>query len=79
MCDPVRQTDPLQQAEIASAIAARLHRPHIVPAPAAALKLVLGEFAEDVLGSQRVLPARLLAAGFSHDHPTIEDAVAAML
>lgn len=71
--------DPLQQAEIASAIAARLHRPHIVPAPAAALKLVLGEFAEDVLGSQRVLPARLLAAGFSHDHPTIEDAVAAML
>ncbi len=71
--------DPLQQAEIAAAIAARLHRPHIVPAPAAALKLVLGEFAEDVLGSQRVLPARLLAAGFSHDHPTIEDAVAAML
>ena len=71
--------DPLRQAEIASAIAARLHRPHIVPAPAAALKLVLGEFAEDVLGSQRVLPARLLAAGFSHDHPTIEDAVAAML
>lgn len=71
--------DPLRQAEIASAIAARLSRPHIVPAPAAALKLVLGEFAEDVLGSQRVLPARLLAAGFSHDHPTIEDAVAAML
>ena len=58
---------------------ARLHRPHVVPAPAAALKLVLGEFADDVLGSQRVIPARLVASGFRHDHPSIEDAVAAML
>ncbi|MFZ2515595.1 MAG: TIGR01777 family oxidoreductase, partial [Candidatus Lutibacillus vidarii] len=71
--------DPLRQAEIAAAIAARLHRPHVVPAPAAALKLVLGEFADDVLGSQRVIPARLVASGFRHDHPSIEDAVAAML
>jgi len=71
--------DPLRQAAIAAAIAARLHRPHVVPAPAAALKLVLGEFADDVLGSQRVIPARLVASGFRHDHPSIEDAVAAML
>lgn len=71
--------DPLRQAAIAAAIAARLHRPHVFPAPAAALKLVLGEFADDVLGSQRVIPARLVASGFRHDHPSIEDAVAAML
>ena len=71
--------DPLRQAAIAAAIAARLPRPHVVPAPAAALKLVLGEFADDVLGSQRVIPARLVASGFRHDHPSIEDAVAAML
>ncbi len=71
--------DPLRQAAIAAAIAARLHRPRVVPAPTAALKLVLGEFADDVLGSQRVIPARLVASGFRHDHPSIEDAVAAML
>ena len=35
-----------------------LHRPALLPAPASALRLVLGEFASDILGSQRVLPNR---------------------
>jgi uncharacterized protein (TIGR01777 family) len=71
--------DPRPQREVAAAIAARLRRPHVVPAPSFALRLALGEFADDILGSQRVVPARLLDHGFRHDQPTLSDAVAAMV
>lgn len=46
-----------------------------VPAPA--LRLVLGDFAQDVLGSQRVLPGRLLETGFDFAFPTIDDSIRA--
>jgi len=36
-----------------------MHRPAIVPAPAFALELVLGEMSEMLLASQRVMPSRL--------------------
>jgi NAD dependent epimerase/dehydratase family enzyme len=48
-----------------------------VPAPA--LKLVLGEMSGDVLGSQRVLPKRLLESGFTFAFPEIEGAIRAAL
>jgi hypothetical protein len=41
-----------------------LHRPAIFPVPAAALKLLLGEMSQVVLGSQRVIPQAALGAGF---------------
>lgn len=44
-----------------------------VPAPL--MKLVLGEFSQEVLGSSRVLPAVLMRNGFRFDHPTIEQAL----
>lgn len=78
---PVNLTapEPVTQREVAAAMGRVLRRPAVLPVPAAALRLVLGEFAGDVLGSQRVLPRRLLESGFVFAFPGIEDAVRAAL
>ncbi|MFF9812653.1 TIGR01777 family oxidoreductase [Streptomyces sp. NPDC014006] len=68
---------PLTNGEITEAMARVLHRPAPLPVPAAALRLALGEMAGDVLGSQRVLPTRLLRSGFTFAFPDIEDAIRA--
>ncbi|POX45257.1 TIGR01777 family protein [Streptomyces sp. Ru71] len=69
--------EPLTNAQITEAMARVLHRPALLPVPAAALRLVLGEMAGDVLGSARVVPTRLLRSGFAFAFPGIEDAIRA--
>ena len=66
---------PLRQAEVMKALGAQLGRPAILPAPALALKLALGEFASDILASTRILPSVLTASGFVFEHDTIQRAV----
>jgi hypothetical protein len=66
---------PVRQGEAMKALGAALGRPAILPAPAFALKAIMGEFAGDILGSQRVLPSVLTASGFVFDHDTIETAM----
>lgn len=68
--------DPRPQKEVAASIGRALHRPAVVPAPAFALRIALGEFADDILGSQRVMPVALAHSGFAFDHPTLAAAVA---
>lgn len=70
---------PLTNREITAAMGRVLHRPTLMPAPAPALRLALGEMAGDVLGSARVLPARLLESGFSFAFPGIEETLRAAL
>ncbi|MFE0175827.1 TIGR01777 family oxidoreductase [Streptomyces sp. NPDC059002] len=78
---PVNLTapDPLTNREITAAMGRVLHRPTLLTAPAVALRVVLGEMAGDVLGSQRVLPTRLLESGFSFTYPGIEETLRAAL
>lgn len=66
---------PARQVEVMAELGRALHRPAVLPAPALALRAVLGEFASDVLGSQRVLPAALEQAGFTFDSSTLPQAV----
>jgi uncharacterized protein (TIGR01777 family) len=66
---------PLRQAEVMKALGTVLGRPTVLPAPTLALKVIMGEFASDILGSQRVLPSVLTASGFVFDHDTIESAM----
>ena len=66
---------PVRNAELAKALGQVLNRPSWVPTPAFMVKLVLGEFAQVVLGGQKVLPEKLLAAGFTFEYPTIEAAL----
>jgi len=78
---PVNLTapDPLTNGEITEAMGRVLHRPTLLTAPAPLLRLALGDMAEDVLGSQRVLPTRLLESGFTFAFPSIEGALRAAL
>ncbi|MEU6821239.1 TIGR01777 family oxidoreductase [Streptomyces atriruber] len=71
--------EPLTNREVTAAMGRVLHRPALLPAPAPALRLVLGEMAGDVLGSQRVLPTRLLDSGFAFAFPAIDEAIRAAL
>jgi uncharacterized protein len=70
---------PTRNLDLTRAIGHALHRPTLFPAPEFGLRLVLGEFAGDVLASQRMLPARLLEAGFGFRHRTPEQAVSWVL
>jgi uncharacterized protein (TIGR01777 family) len=65
---------PARQRDVVKALARVLHRPAFVPAPAVALRLVLGEFAGEVLASQRVVPGRLQGSGFVFEHPDLDSA-----
>ncbi|MCX4677815.1 TIGR01777 family oxidoreductase [Streptomyces sp. NBC_01433] len=71
--------DPVTNAEVTAAMGRVLRRPTLFTAPAPALRLALGDFAEDVLGSQRVLPGRLLDSGFTFAFPGIDAAIRAAL
>lgn len=70
---------PVTNAEFTRALAQALHRPAFLPVPAVALRLVVGEFASEILGSQRVLPRRLLEAGFTFQDDTVERITASLL
>ncbi|MEE1746065.1 MULTISPECIES: TIGR01777 family oxidoreductase [unclassified Streptomyces] len=78
---PVNLTgpDPVTNSEVTAAMGRVLHRPTLFTAPAPALRIALGEFAQDVLGSQRVLPGRLLDSGFVFAFPGIDAAIRAAL
>jgi len=68
--------EPARQIDVTRAAARALRRPVWLPAPAFALRLVLGKVADAmVLSSQRVIPQRLLDAGFAFEDPTIEGAM----
>lgn len=70
---------PLRQREVVAALGRAAHRPTLLPAPAFALRLALGEFAGDILASARLQPAVLTAAGFTFEHPDFEAAAAWVL
>lgn len=74
---PVNLTGPhpATNAEVTATMGRVLGRPTLFPAPAFALKAVLGEFSTEVLGSARVVPAVLQNAGFVWQDPTVEAAI----
>ncbi|WP_369196116.1 TIGR01777 family oxidoreductase [Streptomyces djakartensis] len=71
--------NPLTNSEITAAMGRVLRRPTVFAVPAPVLRSVLGEMAGDVLGSARILPARLLESGFRFAFPDIEGAIRAAL
>jgi uncharacterized protein (TIGR01777 family) len=82
LAGPINLTapEPVTNAQFTRALARAVHRPAILPAPAFALRIFLGQMAnEALLASERVLPARLLSAGFQFAHPVVDEALAASL
>jgi uncharacterized protein (TIGR01777 family) len=70
---------PATNADFTRALARAVHRPAVLQVPAGVVRLALGELSTELLGSSRVVPARLEAAGFTFQHPTIGPAVAAAI
>jgi uncharacterized protein len=78
---PVNLTspNPVTNQEFTAGLARALHRPALFPAPAFALKIALGGFASEILGSKKVIPQALLDAEFTFDYPHIAPALAALV
>jgi uncharacterized protein (TIGR01777 family) len=70
--------EPCTNAELSRALARALRRPCWLPVPAPLLRAVLGEAAQALLASQRVLPARALAEGFTFAQRACGPALAAL-
>ena len=71
---------PVTQKTFAATLGKQLNRPAILPLPGLIIKLMMGEFAEEVLlNGQRVLPKKLLDAGFEFNYPNLPDALSQLL
>jgi hypothetical protein len=71
--------EPVTNAEFTRVLGKALSRPAILPVPEFALRIGLGESADRAVNSLRVVPARLVDAGFEHQHPDAPSVVAAAL
>lgn len=72
--------NPVRNADFARALARALRRPAVLPAPAFALRLALGEMAGALLlSSQRAMPQKLLAAGYVFRFPQLKAALHSIL
>lgn len=78
---PVNLTspNPATNQEFTAALARALRRPALLPVPSFALKLALGGFSSEILGSKRVLPKKLLDSGFNFDYPHLVAALAELI
>jgi len=66
---------PVTNAEFTAALARALGRPAVLAVPSVVLKTALGELAGELLASARVVPTKLIEAGFSFRYPDINSAL----
>ena len=78
---PVNLTapNPVTNQEFTSALARAMHRPALFPAPALGLKIALGGFSSEILGSKKVIPQVLTDSGFTWDYPHVTTALSALI
>ena len=74
---PVNVTapEPVRQRDYARTLGRVLRRPAVLPAPGFAVRLILGEFAGEVLNGQCALPRRLTETGYAFRFPELEPAL----
>jgi uncharacterized protein (TIGR01777 family) len=70
---------PVTNLEFSRCLAKQLQRPMLLPLPARLLKTLFGEMSELMLGSQRVIPERLLKLGFEFQFNALETALKQIL
>jgi uncharacterized protein len=72
--------NPVTNRQFSKTLAKVLHRPAVFRIPAAMVKLGFGQMAvETILANQNMVPAKLIASGYNFAHPTLEDALRAVL
>jgi uncharacterized protein (TIGR01777 family) len=74
ICGPVNAVcpEPVRNTDFTRALARAVHRPAILPAPAFALRLSLGELSRVMLDSVRVIPQVALSNGYPFRYPNVE-------
>ncbi len=75
----ITSPNPVTNKEFTAALAHALKRPAFFPAPAIALRAVLGGFSSEVLGSKKVMPKVLLDNGFKFEYPFVSNALTALV
>ena len=72
--------NPVRNREFAAALGRALGRPSLIPTPALALRLALGEMAQPLLlASTRMIPAAAVACGYRFRYPDLAQALEAVL
>jgi len=71
--------EPATARELARALGAALHRPALLSTPAFAIRAAMGEMAEIVLASQRVVPTVALERGYRYRFPSLDAALRDLL
>ena len=71
--------NPVTNAEFAHAIGRILHRPAVLPIPGLVLKIMLGEFAEALLGGQRAIPQAAEKWGYRFAYADVNAALRSLL
>lgn len=71
---------PVTNAEFTRTLLDVLKKRPLLPAvPAFGLRMLLGEFADTLLGGQRVFPRMLLEKGFAYSYPALTEALTQLL
>jgi uncharacterized protein (TIGR01777 family) len=79
---PVNGTapNPVSNKQFTQALAKALHRPAILPVPSLIIKLLMGQMGEELLLSgKRVLPEKMLKAGYVFKFKDIDEALVAVV
>jgi NAD dependent epimerase/dehydratase family enzyme len=72
--------NPATNRQFTKALGRALGRLTVLPVPAAMVRLVLGQMADELLlASVRAVPKKLLESGFTFRHPEIAEALRAIL
>jgi uncharacterized protein (TIGR01777 family) len=74
----VTAPNPVTNAEFSRTIGRVLRRPSLLPVPAMALRVAVGEMASELVTGQRVLPEKARTAGFRFEYPELEGALRAI-
>jgi hypothetical protein len=71
--------NPVTNKQFGEILGATIRRPAFMPAPAFAMKTVLGEMSTILLDGQRAVPQRLEEMGFAFSHPALREALGDLL
>jgi uncharacterized protein (TIGR01777 family) len=71
--------EPVTNKEFTRELARTLHRPAFLPVPETAMRVLVGEMADVLFGSQRVLPKVALESGYRFQYPSLAEALSDLL
>jgi hypothetical protein len=72
--------NPVTNSQFTSILGRIIHRPTVLPLPAFAAKIILGEMADELLlSSQRCQPTKLVNNGYKFEFSKLDDALLAAL